>query len=271
MQGRNHRESLFIFAITAAVIICVVYIAGLIIPEPSGNYMEASQSLSVSHIFGTDALGRDVFLRTLKGMSSSMTIGIAASLISAVIAVPVGAAAACSKTADTVISRIIDLFMSVPHIILVLLISFALGKGFFGLLVGIAATHWCSLARIIRSETLQVRSCEYVAISGKLGKSRMWIFRHHIMPNIFPQLIVGIVLMFPHAILHEAAVSFLGFGLPPEQSSIGMILSESLQYLSAGVWWSAVFPGLALIAVVLLIDKIGDGIRIIMDPYSSQE
>lgn len=267
----NHRKSLFIFVIISAVLICALYIAGLLIPEQGGNYLEAYLPPSASHIFGTDALGRDVFLRTLKGISSSMTIGVAASLISAVIAVPVGAAAAGSKTADAVISRIIDLFMSVPHIILVLLISFALGKGFYGLMIGIASTHWCSLARIIRSETLQVRSREYIAISGKLGKSRMWIFLHHIIPNILPQLIVGIVLMFPHAVLHEASVSFLGFGLPPEQSSIGMILSESMQYLSSGVWWSAVFPGLALIAIVLLIDKIGDGIRLITDPHSAQE
>lgn len=271
MRVRNRRKNLFTFVMISAVAIIAVYIAGILIPEQSGNYLEAYLPPSASHVFGTDALGRDVFWRTIKGMSSSMTIGVAASLISALIAVPVGAAAAGSKAADAVISRVIDLFMSVPHIILVLLISFALGKGFYGLLVGIAATHWCSLARIIRSETLQIRSCEYVAIAGKLGRSQKWIFLHHIMPNILPQMIVGIVLTFPHAVLHEAAVSFLGFGLSPEQSSIGMILSESMEYLSAGMWWSAVFPGLVLIAIVLLIDKIGDGIRLMADPYSAQE
>lgn len=77
--------------------------------------------------------------------------------------------------------------------------------------------------------------------------------------------------MFPHAILHEASVSFLGFGLPPEQSAIGIILSESMRYLSAGMWWTAVLPGMTLVLIVLLIDKLGDHLRMMLDPYSAQE
>ena len=87
----------------------------------------------------------------------------------------------------------------------------------------------------------------------------------------YAMIFVGLILLFPHAILHEAGVSFLGYGLPPEQPAIGIILSESMKYLSAGMWWTAVFPGILLVAIVLLVDKLGDSLRMVLDPYSAQE
>ena len=260
------------------IIILVLFVfsalfADLIAPYPydQQNLEAVYQSPSLAHPFGTDALGRDLFMRVLKGMGVSMTVGLAASSISAVIAVLVGIAAAGAKWLDSVTGWIIDLVMGVPHTILVILISFALGRGLKGLLVGIAATHWCSLARLIRGEVLQLRSQQYVAASRRLGKSGGWILVHHLLPHLLPQFFVGLILMFPHAILHEASISFLGYGLPPEQPAIGIILAESMRYLSAGRWWPAVFPGLTLVAVVLLVDKLGDSLRRILDPYSAQE
>ncbi len=169
------------------------------------------------------------------------------------------------------ISWLIDLVMGIPHTILIILISFALGRGLKGLIAGIAATHWCSLARLVRGEVLQLRSERYVAISRKLGKSGGFILMHHMLPHLAPQFLVGLILMFPHAILHEASISFLGFGLPPEQPAIGIILSESMRCLSAGMWWSAVLPGLTLVLLVLMIDRLGEQLRRILDPYSAQE
>ena len=158
-------------------------------------------------------------------------------------------------------------------ILTVLLLAgiYALGRGFRGLLVGIAATHWCSLARLVRAEVLQLRSRPYVALSRRLGKSGWWILRRHLLPQLAPQLLVGLVLLLPHAILHEASVSFLGFGLPPEQPAIGIILSESMEYLSAGMWWSAVLPGLCLVLLVLLVDRLGEELRRLLDPDGAQE
>ena len=155
--------------------------------------------------------------------------------------------------------------------ILIILISFAFGRGLKGLLIGVAATHWCSLARLIRGEVLQLRSQQYVAVSRRLGKSSGWILVNHLLPHLVPQFFVGLVLLFPHAILHESAISFLGYGLPPDQPAIGIILAESMKYLSAGLWWPAVFPGLTLLMIVLLVEKLGDNLRMILDPYSAQE
>ena len=247
---------------------------GIFIPEEAvkGSFLNAKCPPGMKHIFGTDALGRDVFLRTLKGLSVSLTVGIAASIISAVIAVFVGiAAAAGPKWIDTIVNWIIDLVMSVPHTILIILISFALGRGLKGMLVGIAATHWCSLARLIRAEVLQLRSQQYIEVSRRLGKSGGWILINHLLPHLVPQFFVGLVLMLPHAILHEASISFLGFGMPPEQSAIGIILAESMRYLSTGMWWTAVLPGITLVLIVLLVDKLGDNLRMILDPYSAQK
>lgn len=274
MKRLNYRRKAVILTVVMTVILISVFALGILIPEDAvtGSFLDARQPPCWEHPFGTDALGRDLLLRTLKGMAVSMTVGLTASMISAVVAVLIGIAAATgSKHVDAVINWIIDLVMSVPHTILIILISFVLGRGLKGLLVGIAATHWCSLARLIRGEVLQLRSQQYVAVSRKLGKSNGWILTHHLLPHLLPQFLVGLVLMFPHAILHEASISFLGFGLPPEQSAIGIILSESMRYLSTGMWWNAVLPGLTLVLVMLLIDKLGDYLRRILDSYSAQE
>ena len=274
MKKMNRRTKVLILTATMAALLIAVYAFSVLIPESAyaSSFMNAKQPPSWEHPFGTDSLGRDLLMRTLKGMSISMTVGLVASIISAVIAVFVGIAAATgSKRVDAFINWTIDLVMGVPHTILVILISFAFGRGLKGLLFGIAATHWCSLARLIRGEVLQLRSQQYVAVSRRLGKSSGWILVNHLLPHLVPQFFVGLVLMFPHAILHEASVSFLGYGLPPEQPAIGIILSESMKYISAGMWWTAVFPGLVMVLIVLLVDRLGDNLRMIIDPYSAQE
>lgn len=274
MKKQNRRTMAVLLTVIMAGILLSVYALGIFIPDEAaaGSFLNAGKSPSWEHPFGTDALGRDLLMRTLKGLSISMTIGFFASAISAVIAALVGiAAAATSRGVDAFVNWLIDLVMGVPHTVLVILISFAMGRGFWGLLIGIAATHWCSLARLIRGEVLQLRSQQYVAISGKLGKSGGWILFHHLLPHLVPQFIVGLILMFPHAILHEASISFLGFGLAPEQPAIGIILAESMRYLSAGMWWPAVLPGLVLVLIVFLTDQLGEQLRMILDPYSAQE
>ena len=273
MKKPCRRARLRALTLLTVLLLAGIYALGLLIPEEAsaGDYLSARQPPSLEHPFGTDTLGRDLLARTLQGLSVSLTVGIAASLVSAAVALLAGAAAAGPRWADALASWLIDLVMGVPHTILVLLISFALGRGFRGLLVGIAATHWCSLARLVRAEVLQLRSRPYVALSRRLGKSGWWILRRHLLPQLAPQLLVGLVLLLPHAILHEASVSFLGFGLPPEQPAIGIILSESMEYLSAGMWWSAVLPGLCLVLLVLLVDRLGEELRRLLDPAEAQE
>ena len=270
----NRRTRLLLSTVLIGILMIAAFAAGRWIADDAvaSNFAQAKAPPSWTHPFGTDWLGRDLFLRTLKGLSTSLTVGIAASAISAVAAVLIGIAAATgSRAVDSAVNWLIDLVMGIPHTILVILISFACGRGLKGLLIGVAATHWTSLARLIRGEVMQLRNQQFVAVSRRLGKSSGWILTRHLLPHLVPQFLVGLILMFPHAILHEASISFLGYGLPPEQPAIGIILSESMKYLSAGMWWPAVFPGLLLVAVVLLMDRLGENLRVILDPYSAQE
>ena len=132
-------------------------------------------------------------------------------------------------------------------------------------------TYWPNLARVVRAEVLAVKSAQFVLASRRIGRSRIFIAVRHILPHVIPQYIVGLILLFPHAILHEASITFLGFGLSPEEPAVGVILSESMRYLTSGFWWLTVLPGAALLAIVLLFDAIGDNLRTIIDPYSAQE
>ena len=195
----------------------------------------------------------------MKGLSTSITIGVIAAGISAILATILGTVSAIgSKTVLSAINWLINLVMGIPHMIFLILISFACGRGMKGIMLGIILTHWTNLARVIQAEILQIRSMHYISVAKKLGRSKLWILKKHFLPQIVPQFIVGLILTFPHAIIHEASISFLGYGLSPEQASVGIILSESMRYLSSGMWWLAVFPGLTLVCIVLLFDKLGE-------------
>ena len=124
---------------------------------------------------------------------------------------------------------------------------------------------------MIRSEVLQIRSQQYIEVSRKLGYDSRWITVNHILPHMIPQFLIGLILMFPHAIMHESSLTFLGFGLSPEQPAVGIILSESMKYLSTGMWWLAFFPGLTLAVIVLLFDRLGENLKKLVDPYSAHE
>ncbi|MDR0722038.1 MAG: ABC transporter permease [Treponema sp.] len=257
----------------ASILVLGIFISGMLMDPASWevHFQAKNRAPSRAYLFGTDWLGRDMFARTIKGLTTSIVVGVTASAVSTVMAMILGiAAAVLGRKTDAVISRLVDLFLSIPHLILLILISIVVGKGLFGVLIGVAATHWTSLTRVIRAEVLALKTQPYIAAAKALGKGPLWIAGRHMVPHIVPQFIVGLVLMFPHAILHEASITFLGFGLSPEQPAIGVILSESMRYLSAGMWWLAVFPGLCLLVVVLLFDAIGENLRLLLNPGTAQ-
>lgn len=270
----NRRTRTIWFTASLAAILVGVFVAGSVISTHAvaPDFTRKALTPSLEYPFGTDWLGRNMFLRTIKGLSLSITVGAIASAVSAVVATILGIAAALGgKRVDAVINWLIDLVMGIPHLVLLILISFALGGGMRGIIIGIAVTHWPSLARLIRAEALQIRGQQYITVSRRLGKSGTWILARHILPHTIPQFVVGIVLLFPHAILHESALSFLGFGLSPEQPAIGIILAESMKYLIGGMWWLAVFPGVSLVLIVVAFDKLGDNLKTLIDPFSAQE
>ena len=250
----NRRKAMAALLAVSVLLLAAIAIAGQVLREQAlaTDFTRKNLPPSLAYPFGTDWMGRDMFVRSLTGLSISIRIGLLTACISAVVAFILGTMAAClGRAADAVIGGIIDLVMGIPHILLLILISFAVGKGFWGVLIGISLTHWTSLARLLRGEVIQLRESQYIQIAKKLGKGRFYIaFKH----------------MTSHAILHEASITFLGFGLPPEQPAVGVILSESMKYLVMGKWWLALFPGLLLVFVVVLFHFIGDTLSRLLDP-----
>jgi peptide/nickel transport system permease protein len=265
----NQRKRTFLTLIIGTLLLLSIIFSGSLLDTGKliTNFNTRNVAPSFDHLFGTDWLGRDMFTRTMLGLSLSIGVGLLGAVGSTAIALTLGmAAATMGGITDRFVSWLIDLFLSVPHLVTLLLISFMLGGGFKGVVIGLIVTHWPSLARVIRAEVMQVRTADYVQVSKQLGKTNGWIAVHHISPHLLPQVIIGFMLLFPHVILHEAAITFLGLGLSPHEPAIGIILSESMKYLSSGLWWLAFFPGLSLLIVVRLFDKIGEHVRLLIDP-----
>ncbi|MBU0991324.1 MAG: ABC transporter permease [Proteobacteria bacterium] len=266
---RNKRLTTILSIILCILVFAGLSIAGFTISEKGlrTDLEERNLSPDACHIFGTDWLGRDMLTRIVKGLNLSLKIGLIAAGISTMIAVMLGLCSALfGGMVDFVIIWMIDLFMSLPHLVFLVLISFAAGGGAKGVVIGVAVTHWPALARVIRAEVLQLMNTEYIQIASKLGQSNTGIMTHHLLPHIVPQFLVGMILLFPHAILHEAGLSFIGMGLSPHTPAIGIILSESMRHLSTGYWWLAVIPGACLLFMVKLFDILGENIRDWVNP-----
>jgi peptide/nickel transport system permease protein len=175
------------------------------------------------------------------------------------------------KTVDVVVTWLVDMAMSTPHLVLLILIAFACGGGAKGVIIAVAASHWPSLTRVIRAEVMQLQSAEYIKLSRQMGKNRFFIAKKHMLPHVVPQFLIGLMLLFPHAILHAAALTFLGFGMSPHTPAVGVLLAESMRYLSMGLWWLAVAPGIALVVMVKAFDILGSNVRALLDPHTCRE
>lgn len=256
----------------ALLLVGAVAVAGTLATGPAAvtDLAQRHQPPSLHHLFGTDAYGRDLLERTLVGLRLSLVVGTVAALMSGAIALALSLVAVTGgRAAAAVVNWLVDLFLALPHLVLLILLAFALGGGTQAVILAVGLTHWPRLTRVLVSKARETAGADYVAISRALGHRRAHIARHHLAPHLLPHFSVGVVLMFPHAILHEAALSFLGLGIDPGQPAIGILLSDSMRSLSAGHWWLAALPGLALLVVVKLIDRIGDDLRLLVDPRSA--
>ena len=171
----NLRTKTLITIAATSLILIVVVISSLLINsnDITTNFQAMNQAPSFGHIFGTDWMGRDMFTRTLKGLGLSVQIGAGASILSSIIAISMALVGSVNKYLDGVIAWIVDLFLSIPHILLIILISIALGGGAFGVTMGVALTHWTSLTRVLRAEIKQIKTSDYVRLSERFGKCRI--------------------------------------------------------------------------------------------------
>jgi peptide/nickel transport system permease protein len=270
----NRRTKTLILAGGIVLLLSIIAVAGITMDPAkyAPDYANKRLTPSPAHLFGTDYLGRDMFFRTCKGLSTSILIGALAASVSAGLALVFGlAAATAGSKIDGIIAYFVDLFMGIPHMVLLMLISFMMGKGIQGVIIGVALTHWPNLTRVIRGEVMQIKEAQFVKTARKFGKTRLQVAFGHIIPHVLPQFIVGLILLFPHAILHEAGITFLGFGLSVDTPAIGIILSEALKHIATGMWWLVFFPGASLVIIVMLFDTLGDQVKLLLDPSSAQE
>ncbi|MFE5867204.1 ABC transporter permease [Streptomyces roseifaciens] len=260
-------------AVTAAVVLTVLVVP-LAVPldQQAVDLAAKLRPPSWAHPFGTDEVGRDLLLRSVYGLRVSLLVGVAAALAATVIGTAVGAVAgALGGWTDRVLMRLVDLFSSVPHLLLGIFVVTMFRPGVWPVVASVVVTHWLSTARIVRAEVLSLRSRPYIdaAVSG--GASRWRVAVRHLLPAVLPQAGLAAVLMIPHAIWHESALSFLGLGLPTHQASLGNMVQSARGSLLAGDWWPTLFPGLFIIVPTLAVAGLAAAWRERLNPRRRSE
>jgi peptide/nickel transport system permease protein len=221
----------------------------------------------VQHMLGTDALGRDVFSRLIHGARVSILVGFAAVLIGGTLGIFLGLVAGYhGGRLDDAIMRLADIQLAFPFVLLAIMFLVVMGPGLWNLILILGIAQWVTYARIARAQTIAQREKEYVEAARALGARSTTILFATILPNILAPLTVIASFNVASVILAEAALSFLGLGVPPTVPTWGGMLAESREQLLAGRWWLAVFPGVAIMLTVLSFNILGDWLRDFLDP-----
>ena len=221
----------------------------------------------LTYWLGSDQLGRDVFSRLLYGARVSLLVGVAAIAVGGTIGIIAGLVSGYyGGWIDDVIMRMGDIQLAFPFILLAIMFLVVLGPGLVNIILVLGIGQWITYARIVRAQTLSLREKEYVEAARAMGDSTFSILFRTILPNIIAPLTVIASFNVAGVILSEAALSFLGLGVPPDVPTWGSMLSESRDHLLSNKWWMSLFPGLAIIFTVLAFNIIGDWLRDFLDP-----
>ncbi|KJD46742.1 ABC transporter permease [Paenibacillus terrae] len=256
----------------AALILLIVFSLGAIFAflspqDPNKlNVLERLQPPGASHWFGTDDYGRDYFTRALYGGRVSLLVGFASMIIATSIGAIVGIVSGYfGGWIDNLLMRILELIMSIPSFLVILLLSVFLKPGVGNIIVIIALLMWMNIARVVRAETMTLREREYVLYAKASGQSTFGIILKHIVPNLIPVIIVGATNNIASAIMMESSLSFLGFGVQLPNATWGSMLNNAQGYIAQAPYM-ALFPGLLILLTVLSFNVLGDVLRVGFEP-----
>jgi len=231
------------------------------------NLLEANESPSARHWFGTDDFGRDVFARTWSGARISLFVGFTAALLDLVVGVLYGGISGyVGGTTDDVMMRLVDLLFGVPHLLATVLFMVVLGPGLFTIIIAMVATGWLGMARLVRGQVLQLRELEYVQAAHAIGVPFWRMLARHLVPNAMGPILVNVTLTVPAAIFTEAALSYLGLGVPLPLASWGTMTADALVTILTGQTWRLFFPAFFISLTMFAFNAFGDGLRDALDP-----
>jgi len=261
-------------AVTALLVLVVMVVSVIIGPMlsnwdheiPDWDHYSTPPSLETGHLFGTDALGRDLFVRTMIGGRISLLVGLVATLVSLVIGVSYGAVAGYfGGRVDNLMMRFVDGIYAMPFMFFVIVLMVVFGRNIFLIFVAIGAINWLDMARIVRGQTLSLKNKDFVEAARACGATEFHIIRRHIVPNLLGVVMVYVTLTIPQVILVESFLSFLGLGVQEPLTSWGALVNEGAQELETAPW-SLLFPAGFLAATLFAFNFLGDGLRDALDP-----
>jgi peptide/nickel transport system permease protein len=226
---------------------------------------------SSEHLLGTDHIGRDVLSRLIFGARVSMIVGFMAVIFAGVVGTGLGILSGyLGGWVDQVIMRITDAWLALPALTFAIFLAAIVGPSEFNIVIILGIVYWTRYARVIRGEVLSLKERDFVRLAVVAGCSKWTIMRRHLLPNVLNSAIVLATLMLGVVIVTEAALSFLGVGVPPPKPAWGLMLADGKKGLMAGYWWLTVLPGLCIVMMVLAANLLGDWLRVKLDPQLRQ-
>ncbi|MCH8477156.1 MAG: ABC transporter permease subunit [Wenzhouxiangella sp.] len=266
LKNRAAVAALFVLGLMVALVIIGPMLSQWDHEIPDWDNYSTPPSLETGHLFGTDALGRDLFVRTLVGGQISLLVGLVATLVSLIIGISYGAVAGYfGGRVDNLMMRAVDAIYAMPFMFFVILLMVIFGRNIFLIFVAIGAINWLDMARIVRGQTLSLKNKDFVEAARACGATEMQIIRRHIVPNLLGVVIVYVTLTIPQVILVESFLSFLGLGVQEPLTSWGALVNEGAQELETAPW-ALFFPAGFLAATLFAFNFLGDGLRDALDP-----
>lgn len=260
-------------AVVSMIVLVVLGLAVLIGPYlVSWPYDQVNKGdvwmppLTGGHLLGTDALGRDLLARLFVGLGVSLLVGLVATLVSLVIGLTYGAIAGyAGGRTDEIMMRIVDVLYSLPFMFFVILLMVTFGKNFVLVFVAIGAVEWLTMARIVRAQTIALKSRDFIEAARAAGLRRRTILMRHIVPNLLGPVAVYVTLTIPGVIMAESFLSFLGLGVQEPRTSLGTLISDGANEMELALW-TLVFPAVTMVLTLMSFNFLGDGLRDALDP-----